>query len=125
MHIGVSPPCACHAPTQNAKKRAANRKSETKEKNEVDDDKGAASLEKVVNKPPAAQEETTHEIVVCHGNVIRYSLLRLLQLPPEAWLRFSLYNGSITRVEIRSDGLCSVRCVSDAGFMHPEEISFN
>ena len=107
------------------KSTARERKSETKEKNEVDDDKGAASLKKVVNKPPAAQEETTHEIVVCHGNVIRYSLLRLLQLPPEAWLRFSLYNGSITRVEIRSDGLCSVRCVSDAGFMHPEEISFN
>jgi len=106
------------------KSTARERKSETKEKNEVDDDKGAASLKKVVNKP-AAQEETTHEIVVCHGNVIRYSLLRLLQLPPEAWLRFSLYNGSITRVEIRSDGLCSVRCVSDAGFMHPEEISFN
>jgi hypothetical protein len=40
-------------------------------------------------------------------------------------LRFSLYNGSITRVEIRSDGLCSVRCVSDAGFMKPSEISFN
>ena len=107
------------------KSTAQEKKSETKEKNAADDDKGAASLKKVVNKPPAAQEETTHEIVVCHGNVIRYSLLRLLQLPPEAWLRFSLYNGSITRVEIRSDGLCSVRCVSDAGFMHPEEISFN
>jgi serine/threonine-protein phosphatase PGAM5 len=102
---------------------AREKNSETKEKNAADDDNGAVSLKKVVNKP-AAQEET-HEIVVCHGNVIRYSLLRLLQLPPEAWLRFSLYNGSITRVEIRSDGLCSVRCVSDAGFMHPEEISFN
>ena len=106
------------------KSTAREKKSETKEKNAVDDDNGAVSLKKVVNKP-AAKKKQRHEIVVCHGNVIRYSLLRLLQLPPEAWLRFSLYNGSITRVEIRSDGLCSVRCVSDAGFMHPEEISFN
>jgi serine/threonine-protein phosphatase PGAM5 len=79
------------------------------------------------NKKELKEEPTTtHEIVVCHGNVIRYSLLRLLQLPPEAWLRFSLYNGSITRVELRSDGLVSVRCVSDAGFMDPvTELTFN
>jgi serine/threonine-protein phosphatase PGAM5 len=115
-------------PIPNAKEE---KKSETKKtKNAAEEEKVTApkavkkAAAKPASPPPAAQEET-HEIVVCHGNVIRYSLLRLLQLPPEAWLRFSLYNGSITRVEIRSDGLCSVRCVSDAGFMKPSEISFN
>lgn len=32
------------------------------------------------------------EVIVCHGNVIRYFLMRALQLPPEAWLRWSLFN---------------------------------
>lgn len=36
------------------------------------------------------------EILVTHSNVIRYFTCRALQIPPEAWLRFSLYNASIT-----------------------------
>jgi len=108
--------------TTTAEKNDETKRNKTKNKG---GDTAAAAAVAVPGSPlPSAQEET-HEIVICHGNVIRYSILRLLQLPPEAWLRFSLYNGSLTRVEIRSDGLCSVRYVSDAGFMKPEEISFN
>ena len=44
--------------------------------------------------PPAAKQE--YEIVVAHGNVIRYMVCRALQLPPEAWLRFSTFNCSLT-----------------------------
>ena len=61
--------------------------------------------------------DATHEIVVCHGNVIRYCFLRALQLPPEAWLRLSVYNASVTRVDIRANGECSVRFLGDIGFM--------
>ena len=39
-----------------------------------------------------------YEIVVCHGNVIRYMTLRALQLPPEAWLRLCTFNCSVTYV---------------------------
>ena len=110
--------------TTTAEKNDETKRNKTKNKG-GDTAAAAAAAVAVPGSPlPSAQEET-HEIIICHGNVIRYSILRLLQLPPEAWLRFSLYNGSLTRVEIRSDGLCSVRCVSDAGFMKPEEISFN
>jgi serine/threonine-protein phosphatase PGAM5 len=46
--------------------------------------------------PPKGAEgaETKHEfeIVVCHGNVIRFFMMRALQLPPEAWLRLCTFN---------------------------------
>jgi len=67
----------------------------------------------------------THEIVVCHGNVIRYSALRAMQLPPDAWLRMSMYNASITRIDIRPDGGVSLRCAGDAGHLPANELTFN
>ena len=62
-------------------------------------------------KDKQPQDESTVEVVpkatvdvlVCHGNVIRYFVMRGLQLPPEAWLRQSLNNGSITQMYIRDD----------------------
>ena len=69
-------------------------------------------------EPPA-------EVIVCHGNVIRYSALRALQLPPEAWLRLGLANGSITKVVLRADGGVSVHCLGDSGHFEPKLITFN
>ena len=109
--------------TTTAEKNDETKRNKTK--NKGGDTAAAAAAVAVPGSPlPSAQEEALANRHLSR-NAIRYSILRLLQLPPEAWLRFSLYNGSLTRVEIRSDGLCSVRCVSDAGFMKPEEISFN
>ena len=45
-----------------------------------------------------------YDIIVCHMNVIRYFVLRALQLPPEAWLRLGGFNGSITHLTIRPSG---------------------
>jgi serine/threonine-protein phosphatase PGAM5 len=39
--------------------------------------------------------EHEFEVFVGHGNIIRYFFCRALQLPPEAWLRLSIFNCSI------------------------------
>ena len=65
------------------------------------------------------------EVIVCHGNVIRFSVLRALQLPPEAWLRLGLANGSITKVVMRADGGVSLHCLGDSGHFEPKLITFN
>lgn len=39
-----------------------------------------------------ARAENSYELVVCHGNVIRYWCMRALQLEPQAWLRLSHAN---------------------------------
>lgn len=73
----------------------------------------------------AARERVVHEVYVAHGNVIRYSVLRALQLPPDAWLRFGVYNASITRVEVSPAGRVSLRCMGDAGHLPPSALTWN
>ncbi|KAL3313208.1 Serine/threonine-protein phosphatase pgam5, mitochondrial [Cichlidogyrus casuarinus] len=68
------------------------------------------------------QESDSYEIFVCHANVIRYFVCRALQLPPEAWLRMSLDNGSITMLVVRPTGTVSIRCLGSSAFM-PHEYS--
>ena len=57
------------------------------------------------------------EIIVCHGNVIRYFFCRALQLPPEAWLRFSTFNCSLTYIMIKPNGRASCRMLGDIGHL--------
>lgn len=57
------------------------------------------------------------EIIVCHGNVIRYFFCRALQLPPEAWLRLSTYNCSLTYLMIKPSGTVSCRMLGDIGHL--------
>ena len=74
-------------------------------------------------RAPADQEEDSYDLVVCHANVIRYFVCRALQLPPEAWLRFSLPHCSMTILTIRPSGNVSVRCVGDSGFLPGDAVT--
>ena len=65
------------------------------------------------------------EIVVCHGNIIRFCVLRALQLPPEAWLRLALANGSVTKLSLRSGGHVSLHGLGDTGHFPPRLITHN
>eukprot|EP00658_Telonema_sp_P-2_P041119 TRINITY_DN29400_c0_g1_i1.p2 TRINITY_DN29400_c0_g1~~TRINITY_DN29400_c0_g1_i1.p2 ORF type:complete len:146 (-),score=24.23 TRINITY_DN29400_c0_g1_i1:330-767(-) len=65
------------------------------------------------------------EIIVCHANVIRYLVCRALQLPPEAWLRMSTFNCSLTYLVIRPSGNVSLRALGDVGHLDPELVSFS
>lgn len=74
-------------------------------------------------RPPPTQTEDSYEVVVCHANVIRYVVCRALQLPPEAWLRFSLPHASLTHLVVRANGHCSVRCLGDSGHLPVELVT--
>ncbi len=80
-----------------------------------------AAFRKYFHRADPLQREDSHELMVCHSNVIRYFVCRALQLDPEAWLRVSLRHGSITWVAIRPDGRVTLVCLGDAGFM-PQEM---
>lgn len=82
-----------------------------------------AGFRKYFYRALPSQKEDSHEIIVCHGNVIRYWICRALQFPPEAWLRFSLANCSISRVSIQPSGRVSVRSLGDTGHFPKEMIT--
>lgn len=56
-------------------------------------------------------------LLICHGNVIRYLLLRTLQLDPSAWLRLAVNNASITRIDVYENGNVSVKAVGECGHL--------
>ena len=66
-----------------------------------------------------------YDVVVCHANVIRYFVLRALQLPPEAWLRLGSFNGSfaLLRISPLSGAVC-LESFGNFGHLAPEETTF-
>lgn len=69
--------------------------------------------------------EQEFEIIVCHGNVIRYLFCRALQLPPEAWLRFSTFNCSLTYLVVHPNGYVHARMMGDTGHLAYDDVSFS
>lgn len=52
-------------------------------------------------------------------------LCRALQLPPEAWLRISLANGSLTRVVCRPSGTVALKTLGSSDHMPPNMVTFH
>lgn len=84
-----------------------------------------AGFRKHIHRAEPDQKNDSLEIIVCHANVIRYFVCRALQLPPEAWLRFSLHNGSFTVMSIQPNGRVSVSILGEAGHFPVEKMTFN
>ncbi|XP_060077026.1 serine/threonine-protein phosphatase PGAM5, mitochondrial-like [Ylistrum balloti] len=82
-----------------------------------------AAYKNLFHRADASQETDSHEIVVCHANVIRYFVCRALQFPPEAWLRIRLNHASITWITIRPSGRVSIRHLGESGFMPADKVS--
>jgi serine/threonine-protein phosphatase PGAM5 len=79
-----------------------------------------ARLERVFEQlfRPAAGDGRS-ELLVCHGNVIRYLVTRALGVDPEAWLEMSVGHASITRIRVEADGRFKVIAVGDVGHLPP------
>jgi serine/threonine-protein phosphatase PGAM5 len=55
------------------------------------------------------------DILVCHGNVIRYLVTRVLRVDTHAWLGLAVGNCSLTVIRIGADGAMKVLMVGDVG----------
>lgn len=59
------------------------------------------------------------EVLVCHGNVIRYFTSRALGMDPRGWLNMTIANCSITVIEVRPDGHTRLVSFDDVGHLPP------
>ncbi len=66
-------------------------------------------------RPTSGRDST--EVLVCHGNVIRYMVVRALGADPKLWLGMSVANCSLTVIEVRPDGRCRITSVGDRGHL--------
>ncbi len=64
-------------------------------------------------------EADRHDLVVCHGNVIRWFVTRALKVDPHAWLGMSIANCSLTVITVKPDGAMKVLSFSDSGHLPP------
>lgn len=66
-------------------------------------------------RPSPARDST--EVLVCHGNVIRWLTTRALGADPKLWLTMSLANCSLTVIEVKPGGGCRITAVGDRGHL--------
>jgi serine/threonine-protein phosphatase PGAM5 len=72
-------------------------------------------------KPAVGKPQT--DLLVCHGNVIRYMVTRALGVDTAAWLEMSVRHASITIIRVEADGRFKVIAVGDAGHIPPNLLS--
>jgi serine/threonine-protein phosphatase PGAM5 len=65
---------------------------------------------------PARRAER-HELIVCHGNIIRYFVCRALQAPAEHWVYARTHHCGISQIEIEANGLAIVVSYNDTGHL--------
>ncbi len=82
----------------------------------------SAQLERVAARllvPVSSGGGDRRELVVAHGNVIRWLVTRALAVDSEAWLGMSIGHASITVLSIDGKGMVRVLAVGDVGHLSP------
>jgi broad specificity phosphatase PhoE len=72
-----------------------------------------------------AQGSDKHEIVITHGNLIRYFVCRALDVDPAAWSNMRSRNCGITRIVVYPDGDCGLLSFNEVGHLPPSLITDN
>jgi serine/threonine-protein phosphatase PGAM5 len=64
-----------------------------------------------------ARGRDKHEIIVCHGNLLRYFVCRVLQVEPEAWAKMDICNCGISEILVKPDGRVFLVSHNDVGHL--------
>ena len=70
---------------------------------------------------PSPDDNDRNDIIVCHGNVIRYFVTKVLKVDTMSWLQMSISNCSITIIRILPNGNMKLDAFSDYGHI-PENM---
>jgi serine/threonine-protein phosphatase PGAM5 len=64
-----------------------------------------------------ARGKDRHDILVCHGNLIRYFAARAMQAPADTWINMEIYNCSMCEVVIETSGRPMLLSYNDNGHL--------
>lgn len=73
---------------------------------------------------PTEGDEDVYDLVVCHGNVIRYLWCRALDVDTEAWLNMTMANCGVTIIDVRADGTLRPVTFDDFHHLPPSKQTF-
>lgn len=71
-----------------------------------------------------AKEAKRDDILVAHGNVIRYLVVKTLKVDPRAWLGMTLPHASLTVIQVQPDGSARLLGVGDSGHIPSPLVSW-
>ena len=77
-----------------------------------------AAWEKYFQPTPATD---THEVLVCHANVIRWMVARALGVDTKRWSAMEIGNASLTVIAVLPDGATKLVMFSDVGHLQAEK----
>lgn len=87
-----------------------------------DQEQAAAAFERYFQ--PTENNTNKQDVIVCHGNLIRYFVCRVLQVSLDAWINMHPYNGGVSTVQIQADGECKLISFNDIGHLPADLLSF-
>jgi serine/threonine-protein phosphatase PGAM5 len=65
-----------------------------------------------------------NDILVAHGNVIRYLVMKTLRVDPRAWFGMSMPHASLTVIQVQPDGSARVLAFGDSGHIPSPLVSW-
>jgi serine/threonine-protein phosphatase PGAM5 len=63
------------------------------------------------------------ELLICHGNIIRYFVCRALQIPVTRWIQMGTNHAGITRIVIKGSGLSGVASFNETSHFTSELVT--
>jgi serine/threonine-protein phosphatase PGAM5 len=69
---------------------------------------------------PVRFKQDAHELLVCHGNIIRYLLCRVLDAPLDAWANLFVQNCSVSIVRIDERNIKTIMTVNSVEHLPTE-----
>ena len=99
------------------------RKDVMADETEFELNKCKENIEKAFEKyfVPSPDQQDRHDLIVCHGNIIRYFATKVLRVDTMSWLQMSITNCSLTIIRIKPDGTMMLDTFSDYGHI-PENM---
>jgi len=58
-----------------------------------------------------------HEVLVCHGDLIRYLVTKIIETKTDYWIKLKVYNCGLSIIEIKEDGSMFLRALNDHGHL--------
>ena len=80
-------------------------------------------LERIAARWLRRSNRERHELLVCHGNLIRAILTHVLEHDVEQWIRMVTHNCGLTRVACWDDGRVSVVSFNETSYLPDEYLS--
>ena len=60
-----------------------------------------------------AKRVDKHDLIVCHGNIIRFFLTLILKAEQGSWVRMDICNCGVTQVIVQAEGDMAIMCHND------------